>query len=163
MARVTIKGDSSKVMPATIGGNPHPALEAWFDFAKGQKSVVATTDAGMSAIEIDSDTITMQPLLLALSQGFTVDDAPVFIKMSTATYAANVPMGISNRADEQGAVRKWSEWKDATHEHMNAADGDKIVPGNSWGVELTSNELAILASGGYSLYLAHEVGALMEA
>ncbi|MCA9340077.1 MAG: hypothetical protein KDA17_04155 [Candidatus Saccharibacteria bacterium] len=101
-----------------------------------------------------------------LNAGGDVEDAPVFIKMSTATYAGNVPANIHERSylDENDleVVRKWSEWKDATHTHLDAADGDKIVPGNSWGYEFTSAELkALLAATGYTLYLDHEVNALL--
>lgn len=91
--------------------------------------------------------------------GMTVEGFPVWIKMSTATYAAAVPSGIPNRSyvDGQGntVIRDWDEWKADGHEHMDAEDGDKIVPGNSWGTELTGAEAKILHdAAGYTLLTA---------
>ena len=163
MARVTISGDTAKVTDAILGGDPSPALKAWFDFAKGHTSVISKTVSGISSIEVDHDSISMSPLLLALSEGFSVEGAPVYIKMSPATYAGDVPQGISNRSyfDEEGTefVRTWAEWKDGSHEHITAADDDMIVPGNSFGVELPSSDLFILMMGGYTLLLGAEVNA----
>ena len=101
-----------------------------------------------------------------LNAGGDIEDAPMYIKMSSSKYQANVPVGIRERTfmdeDENELNRKWSEWKDSNHEHMTAEDGDKIVPGNSWGVELSSAELKVLLGlTGYTLYLAHEVNALL--
>ena len=159
MARVTISGATALVTDELLGGTPHPQLKAWFDFAKGQKNVIATTQDGISALEVNSEDISMAPLLLSLSQGFTVEGAPVFIKMNTATYNGDVPEGIRNRIDPaDNSVRSWAFWKDATHEHMDAADGDKIVPGNSWGEELATPELLVLLGAGYSMRLGHELG-----
>lgn len=168
MARITIEGPATKVMSANLGGAPDPVLFDWWDFAKGQQSVIASTDlaAGTSALEVNSDDCTAATLAYAIGQGFTVEGAPIFIKMTDAKYQQQVPVGIHERTytDPEGNElnRKWSEWKDATHEHMDAADGDKIVPGNSWGQELTSAELSVLLGlTGYTLYLAHEVNALL--
>lgn len=156
MARMTITGDTAKVTDALLGGSPVPALRAWFDFAKGQKSVIATTNGGISAIEVNSNDVSIAPVMLALSEGFTVEGAPICIKMTPAKYASNVPVGISNRLDGEGNVRKWNEWHDETHTHITAVDGDKLVFGNSWGVELTSAELLTLLGGGYTIMMAHE-------
>lgn len=158
MARVTISGPTTKVSDPILGGTPVAALKAWFDFAKGQKSVIATTNSGVSSIEVNSEDITIDPLLLALSEGFTVDNAPIFIKMSTVKYSGGVPVGISNRLKPDNSVRQWSEWKDDTHEHISSTDGDRIVPGNSWGSELTSDELVVLLGlTGYTLLLGQDV------
>ena len=159
MARMTIAGDTAKVTDALLGGSPVPALRAWFDFAKGQKNVIATTNDGISAIEVNSDDVSIAPVLLALSEGFTVEGAPICIKMTPAQYAGDVPEGISNRVKEDGTVRKWNEWHaPVTHDHKNsgANDGDKLVFGSSWGFELTSAELLTLLAGGYTLIMAHE-------
>lgn len=85
-----------------------------------------------------------------------VDGLPVCIKMTPAQYAGDVPVGISNRLDSEGSVIKWSAWRDDTHSHMDANDGDKLVFGNSFGVELTSDELSVLLGEGYTLMMAHE-------
>lgn len=162
MARVTISGPTTKVTDPILGGAPVAALKAWFDFAKGQKSVIATTSNGISSIEVNSEDITIDPLLLSLSEGFTVEGAPVFIKMSSVKYNGGVPVGISNRLTPDNTVRQWSEWKDDTHEHISSTDGDKIVPGNSWGVELTSAELSVLLGlSGYTLLLGQDVAQYM--
>lgn len=158
MARVTISGPTTKVTDPILGGAPVAALKAWFDFAKGQRSVVATTVTGLSSIEVNSEDITMAPIMLALSEGFTVEGAPIFIKMSAVKYSSGVPVGISNRLKQDNTVRQWSEWKDDTHEHISSTDGDKIVPGNSWGVELSSDELVVLLGlTGYTLLLGQDV------
>ena len=161
MPRVTLSGPSSKVMSATLGGAPDATLKEWWDFAKGQKTVEATTDlaTGTSTMIVESDDLNSGIISLAISQGFTVTDAPVFVKMSVATYANPVPDGLGNREKPDSSIRTWSEWHDATHNHMDATDGDKIVPGNSFGVELTSAELAVLLAGGYTLLTASEVAA----
>jgi len=101
-----------------------------------------------------------------LSAGGDIEEAPIFIKMSSSKYQQDVPVGIHERTfeDDDGNElnRKWSEWKDSTHEHLTADDGDKIVPGNSWGYELSSESLkALLALTGYTLYMGHEVSALL--
>lgn len=88
--------------------------------------------------------------------GGIVTGFPCFIKMTLAQYALEVPAGIRGREyideNEVTIVRTWSEWKDATHNHSDAADGlHKLVPGNSWGVELDGDEMAILAAAGYTL------------
>lgn len=163
MARINISGPTTKVISATLGGSPVAALKDWFDFAKGQGSVIARTINGVSSLEVDDDSVTMSPLLLALANGFTVEGAPVYIKMNAARYATNVPEGINNRSyvtgeDAQTVIRTWADWHDATHTHMTAADGDKIVPGNSFGSELTSSELSILLAAEYSMRLGHELG-----
>lgn len=110
--------------------------------------------------------VTGEAMTAFLNAGGDVEGAPVFIKMSGSKYQQQVPVGIHERTytDPEGNElnRKWSEWKDATHEHMDAADGNKIVPGNSWGYELSSAELKVLLGlTGYTLYLAHEVNALL--
>ncbi len=155
MARMTISGATAKVTDELLGGSPVPALRAWFDFAKGQKNVIATTANGTSGIEVNSDDVSSVAVLLALSEGFTVEGAPICIKMTAEQYAGDVPEGISNGIDGD-VVRKWSEWHDDTHEHIEAADGDMLVFGNSWGVELTSAELLTLLGGGYTIMMAHE-------
>lgn len=164
MARINITVNTALVMDTALGGTPDTTLKAWFDFAKGQRNVDAATfsDTGKSTLEINSDDTTMAPLNYLLSQGGDVENAPVFIKMSTATYGGEVPDGINNRVDpSDSSVRLWSDWKDSNHNHMDAADGDKIVPGNSWGDELSSNELKVLLGLGYTMYLAHEVPPLL--
>jgi len=161
MARVTISGDTKKVTDAILGGTPSIPLKSWFDFAKGHTTVISRTVHGISSVELDHENMSMTPILLALSEGFKVEGAPIYIKMSPARYAGQVPQGISNRSyfDETGTniVRKWSEWKDAAHEHMTASDGDKIVPGNSFGEELPSDSLLALMLGGYTMFLGSEV------
>lgn len=170
MARMTIIGPAAKVKSAILGGTPHPLLKEWFDWAKGQSSVVASSPAkeGTTQLEINSEDASMDAVKLALSEGFDVHNAPVFIKMSNSKYQVNVPVGIHEREvdDGQGNMvnRKWSEWKSANHNHMEAKDGGKIVPGNSWGHELTSDEIKVLLNlSGYTLYLTHEVGAQIAA
>jgi hypothetical protein len=164
---MTIKGATTKVLSANLGGAPVAALKDWFDFAKGQKNVIATTDHGISGVELNSEDVSISPVLLALSEGFTVEGAPIWIKMDTDAYAGEVPVGISNRSytlipeegEPQTIVRNWADWHDATHEHMDAADGDVLVAGNSWGSELASAELTVLLGAGYTLLLNHEVAA----
>lgn len=167
MARITISGSTAKVTDTVLGGSPVATLKAWFDFAKGHNSVISKTGNGISSIEIDDDSTSIDPLLLALSNGFTVEGAPIFIKMSTSKYNGNMPVGISNctYTDDEGTefVRTWTEWHDDTHEHFDATDGDKIVPGNSWGEELSSAELTkLLSLTGYTLLLGQEVNAHRE-
>jgi len=98
-----------------------------------------------------------------INAGGEVDDAPIYLKMAADTYESDVPEGIHNRTitelDESVTVLKWSQWRDANHEHMTAADGYAIVPGNSWGSELASAELKLLIAEGITLLLAHEVTA----
>jgi hypothetical protein len=167
MAKITFQGPTAKIMPAEIGGTPHPVLRPWFDFAKGHGTVAVSTNTavGQTTFTIDSVHVPSDVLNLALSEGFEAEGAPVFIKMSPATYATDVPVGIRNRSyedeSEQEIVRKWLEWFSENHNHMDAADGDKIVPGNSWGSELSSDELLILLGAGYTLVLGHEVNALL--
>lgn len=108
-----------------------------------------------------------EDITIFLQAGGDVENAPVFIKMTPAKYNTAVPVGISNRSyTEAGSdtpiIRKWAEWKDSQHEHLTAEDGDKMVPGNSWGAELTSAELKVLIGlSGYTLYMTHEVNALL--
>lgn len=169
MARITVQAPETMTKPAAIGGSVDPLdapIRDWFDWAKGQKSVIAWTEGAVSHLEVNSEDCNAATLSYLLGRGGDVHDAPIFVKMSSAKYQANVPVGIHEREvdDGQGNMvnRKWSEWKDATHNHLTAADGDKIVPGNSWGYELTSDELKVLLGlTGYTLYLAHEVPALL--
>jgi len=169
MARLTVEAPEATTKPIAVGGSADPLdepIRSWFDWAKGQRSVEAWTDDGVSHLTVDSEDCAMSTLQYVLSRGGDVRDAPVFIKMSTATYAAAVPDGISNRTYTDDAdveqTRNWDKWKDSNHNHMDADDGDKIVPGNSWGAELTSDELKVLsADSDYTLYLAHEVSAVL--
>ena len=168
MAYITVTVDTNIIKPAGIGGKPDALLAPWFEFGKGQKNVLTTTvqATGKTSMQFDSAEATGALLSYILGKGGTVDDAPIFIKMDTTKYATNVPEGISNHTyvndAEETVTRTWADWHDATHTHMTAADGDKIVPGNSFGVELTSAELLILAAdNSYTLYLGHEVGALL--
>lgn len=154
-----IYGSTLKVLDAALGGQPVTALKAWFDFAKGQKNVTAWTDNGVSGIEVNARDVTTGAVLLALANSFTVEGAPIFIKMDIATYEGDVPEGIRNRIDPaDDSVRWWKFWHDEYHNHMDAADGGKIVPGNSWGEELSSTELQILLLEGYDIRLGHELG-----
>lgn len=100
-----------------------------------------------------------------LKGGGNVDGADFYIKMPPANYVGDDVLADLHRNDKrdpdnQGAriPRKWSEWKDDFHEHLDATDGDKVVPGSSWGRSLNKNEiLAIDAVAEYSLLLPHEV------
>jgi len=96
----------------------------------------------------DAQDLDIPTYMAIVTAGLNVAGLPVWIKMSPATYTGDVPTGIPNRSYDDGqgntVTRKWSEWKDSTHEHMDAADGDKIVPGNSWGSELTGSEAKVL-------------------
>ena len=160
MARVTIAGDTLKVSDPYLGGDPIPALKAYFDFAKGHSTVVSRTINGISSVELDHESMTIDPILLSLSSGFTVEGAPIYLKMTPLIYVSQVPEGISNRSfmvEDQEVVRTWAEWKDSVHEHMDATDGDKIVPGNSFGYELSSAELSILLGLGFTMLLGSEV------
>lgn len=168
MARMTITVPTAKILDSALGGKPDAQLKAWFDFAKGQRNVDAATyaDIGKSVLTVNSEDSSTSAVLLALSKGGDVEGAPMFIKMTSSKYQQQVPVGIHERTymDPEGNElnRKWSEWKSANHEHMDATDGDKIVPGNSWGVELSSAELkSLIALTGYTLVLGHEVKALL--
>lgn len=157
MTRILISGDENKVKSATLGGTPDAVLKEWFDWAKGQKNVVASTADGVTALEVNASDTAFSALAYAISQGFTVEGAPIFMKMDADTYAGEVPEGIRNRLDAEDNVITWESWHDDTHHHMDANDGDKIVAGNSWGEELSSAELAILLGAGYTMRLGHEI------
>lgn len=163
MSKVKISGPSSKVTPAVIGGDPHAVLLEWWNWSKGLDNTTAHADTseGFVSLLVDSGGILGSHVALSLSQGFTVDGAPVFLKMDEATYTGDVPEGVGNRTDADDVVRTWEQWHDANHSHLDAANGDTIVPGNSWGVELTSGELLILLQAGYTFLMPHEVSAIL--
>lgn len=161
---ITIRGPKSKLMPAVLGGDPSPVLQAWFDYAKGQRLVESYTEGGTQVLIIPSNSANADGIKLALSEGFTVEGAPLFILMDADTYAGQVPEGISNRTyDNDGVdvVRTWADWHSPTHSHMDAADGRKIVAAASWGVELSSAELLALLTLGYTMIMPHEVAAFL--
>jgi len=115
----------------------------------------------VDGIDNSHSAITMPVILGWHAAGGSVTDYPFYIKMSTATYAGNVPDGMPNRSytdeDDNEVIRTWAEWKDATHNHFDADDGDKMVPANSWGVELTSTEMTLLNGlTGYELLTSAE-------
>lgn len=107
------------------------------------------------------------PLIAGWSAaGGSVSGYPVFIKMSTSTYTGDVMTGMPNRTYLDGnnveQTRTWDEWKDSTHEHFDADDGDKLVPGNSFGTELTGAEIAALyADSDYTVLTATEFAAAL--
>lgn len=172
MATITFTGPTYKLADDDLtpgeGQVPDITLMKWFNLAKGHDGVsVSAPQTGVTRFKIDSSHIPPGILALSLSNGFTVDDAPTFFKMSQATYATDVPDGIRKRSyqdeTEQTIVRKWSEWKDANHSHLTALDGDAIVPGNAIdGQETSSAELLVLLSAGYTILLNHEVNSLLS-
>lgn len=165
MSIVHIEGPISKIIPATIGGTPHPILIDWWTTGKGLSNTKSFMSllTGTAWIEVDSTALSQALVYLLLSEGFSVTGAAVFLKMSPETYDTEVPEGISNRIhSDTDTVKKWSEWHDDYHSHIAATDGDKIVPGNSFGIELTSDELLILLLSGFQFYLGHEIVNLLQ-
>lgn len=162
---ITIKGPQSEILPQGLGGpNPPKPIRDWFEYAKGQRGVESYTDGAMQVLTVPHDKVTTAGLMLCLSEGFEVHNAPWFIVMDADTYAGEVPDGISNRTietDDGETIRTWADWHSPTHNHMDAADGRKIVAGASWGVELTSDEIVVLLGAGYTLVLGADVSALL--
>jgi len=101
------------------------------------------------------------------AQGGEIEDYPAFIEMTPTKYAEDVLSGIPNRTvtDEEGVTTtiKWNEWKDSTHTHYEFS-GTHYVPGNSYGVELTDTELAVIDGvAGYILRTQAEMKAILVA
>jgi len=99
----------------------------------------------------DVSLVTVKAVLGWVQAGGSVEGFPAFLKMTNTAYAKEVPEGVRSRTTietdendvETTTVRKWSDWKDATHSHQKI-DNYHYVPGNSFGVELTGIELGIV-------------------
>lgn len=102
-----------------------------------------------------------------VQSGGEVEGLPIFIEMTSDFHTdTDVPVFVPNATyideNEQTISRKWSEWKDATHEHHTI--GDKVyVPGASFGVELKGSVLAQLYGASYTLKTQPEFEAIKEA
>lgn len=152
MAEISITGDVVAFeSDADVKAKVQSALEA----------LVTKTSGDVKTVTVDSTKVTMADMAISLAKGYAVEGAPTWIKMTLKVYAGDVPVGIGNRStfDDKGAesVRTWADWHDEYHKHQDASDGDKLVAGNSFGVELTSDELKVLISSKYTLLLAHEI------
>lgn len=89
------------------------------------------------------DHIDFDPVYLASLVGGSVEGLPVWVEVDEENYNDEVTSSLPNRVytdeNEVEQVRVWSEWKDSNHEHQKF--GTKwYVPGNSFGMELHSNE-----------------------
>lgn len=69
------------------------------------------------------------------------------VDQTNTAYAKSVPEGVPNRSyeDDEGneVIRKWSEWKDDTHEHV-VIGTKNYVPANAFGEDLKGSELAVI-------------------
>lgn len=115
----------------------------------------------------DLEPINAARLVRFLTDGGNVQGAPMYIKMDATTYSTvPVPSELhrSTKIDpaDPGSrlPRQWSEWVATNQSHIDAADGGKVVPGNSWGRALTKAEILVLdADTAYTLLLEHQVAA----
>jgi len=100
----------------------------------------------------DVSLVTVNVVLAWVQAGGSVEGFPAFLKMTSAAYGKNVPDGVNNNSvttlDENNVettvVRKWSDWKDATHSHKKIGNFH-YVPGNCYGIELTGEELTVVS------------------
>ena len=115
----------------------------------------------------DLSTLNVNRLLTFLNDGGNVDDLEIYIKMPVSNYTDDdVPNQLprDSRPDPTDAnpnrrrSRKWSEWKSRNHNHMDATDGEKIIPGSSWGRALNKRQiLAVAANPAYTLLLQDDL------
>lgn len=95
-------------------------------------------------IKLVQEKFTLPTLNSWLIAGGEIYGLPFFFQMSQTTYDGDVKDGIDNRLTEGGSVRKWNEWKDASHQHRQLSDNTWVVPGNSWGMELPASQVKLL-------------------
>lgn len=120
--------------------------------------------------ETDGLFLTLEDVSAILSAGGEVEGLPIYIEMTAAKYASDVPAGIPNRSitDEEGVetVLKWSEWKGSNMTH--AQYGTKhYVPANSniaGGEYMKGSEFMVLNGvSGYKLLTEAEYKAVQIA
>lgn len=144
---VKISGNKDKFTP----DDNHPFR--WMIVQAASRGVYVDVIGDQGTIDIaDHGEITTTVIVGMQGFGLSVSGWPAFIKMSPATYSGSVPSYVPV-ADESSRPVLWSDWKDSTHNHLDATDGDKIVPGNSLdGTELDGSVIADLVSQGSSEY-----------
>jgi len=98
----------------------------------------------------DISNLNLASYLGIASSGLVIDGYPVYIKMSSQTYASNVPdylpEAVSLNDDLNVVNLTWANWKSPNHEHLKLDSGEYVVPGNSWGYELNSVDVIKLSN-----------------
>ena len=105
-----------------------------------------------------------------VAAGGDVEGFPLFLELTEAKYATDVPDGITNRSvtDDEGntTVLKWSEWKGANMTHAEYG-GKFYVPLNSnvpHGEHLKASEaVTLIGKAGYALKTTDEYRAIIAA
>lgn len=161
--KITVKGPRAEVLPQALGGPAGSLIRSWFEYSKGQDGIRSWVKNGVQIFEIDPlvASAPKEALLLCLGSGFEVHGAAWYIVMPPSLYATQVIEGMNHRIKEDEAVRVWSEWHDDNHNHMETPTGDMIVPGNSWGEELTFDEVKALFEAHFDLILGLDVAGKM--
>lgn len=165
---IKIYGDAKKVTKASIGGTPAALLLDWWDYAKGLSSNEADVQDGVATLQIThTKNVTVDEVMLAISNGFEVEGFTVFIEMTATKYNGNVPAGIPNRSvfDEEGneTILKWSEWHLPQNEHREIGTKYYVCSdANIAGTEpMKGSEFATLYGvSGYKLLTEEEYKAL---
>ena len=137
--------------------------------ATSRGSIVERNNGSGSLTIADARELTLQMVLGLVGFGMEVEGWPAFIKMNLATYNGAVPGYLPPVVDDSRSVianAAWSQWKDGEHGHMDAIDGDKIVPGNSLdGTELPGSLVKLLdndPSGNYTILSSSELGQYLD-
>ena len=163
-ALITIYGPLTKVVSSTLGGTPVPSIKDWFDLAKGDSKVVTdiSLTTGTARMTCPLPAVSEGLRVLLLSEGFLLSSEPVFIEITPTVYMLPVPDYVPNHSvlDPTGTIEtpiNWENWHDATHEHFDLTNGNKLVPGNCFGVELELDVVIKLQSDNYILHSVHSI------
>lgn len=158
---------------ALTGVDPDPTLHALYVDAGVADICSVEPDVAANRVKI---TVPKHVLSTAMQTAveeaeFQIGLAPVFIRVPLASYEQPVPAGTESdpfphatHVDEadQTVPTKWSQWRDEYHEHFAASNGDMLIPGNSWGVELTFEQGNILIAAGFTLLSPGEFKAALS-
>lgn len=77
-------------------------------------------------------------LMQIVADGIEIIDFPIWLKMPVTKLSEQVTAGLPN----DGVT--WAEWKDEHHEIIDLLDGNVLVLGNSFGVNLKGSEIKLI-------------------
>ena len=139
----------------------HLADETVIDFAtKAVRLGASVTNPGNGPLEYHFKSQLLgftsdEVAVLCGIRGIEIEGYAAFLILPNDEYQDVISVDIANYQyldeNENMITRKWSEYKDSTHEHHEAIDDQKIIPLNGFGEELLGSDIKKLIDAGFTV------------
>lgn len=124
---ITVKATDEKFTPFYLSGK----WWTFITFATSRGFIVEKKSEYTQLTFSQWQYLPLDNYLDAATDGYTIENYPIYLSLDADLYETEVPVGIPDREfgsldSEDVTIKKWSEW--GSSDHIDLSDGTKGIP-----------------------------------